>query len=233
MLGLASLGAGAFAVFDTHLEAGPVALLALGLILILITMAGRLPSRLKAGDFEAAFEEKVSDFVETAISEATPEARPRLVEALEPIAEVLPRGALSAANSYIYENMINGIIFSIISGQMSALGRPITYDAKQRDYDDFDGLLQSDNAVVPVVIKYGTRDLGAAFLVGARKWQSQVESTRLIISRMPLSRQAVEVLERYPDMYVAVIANVRDSDRLESAIEAALDRTTATRYFGP
>jgi hypothetical protein len=52
-LGLAGLGAGGAAVFITHLEAGPVALLAAGLVLALIGLGGVMPTRLKIGDNEA------------------------------------------------------------------------------------------------------------------------------------------------------------------------------------
>ena len=54
--GIAGLGAGAVAVFVTHLEAGPVALLAVGLIFMIFGLAGTLPTRLKVGDNEAAWE---------------------------------------------------------------------------------------------------------------------------------------------------------------------------------
>jgi hypothetical protein len=53
-LGLAGLGCGGVAVFTTQLEAGPVALLAVGLVLLLIGVGGRLPNRLKVGETEAA-----------------------------------------------------------------------------------------------------------------------------------------------------------------------------------
>jgi hypothetical protein len=55
VLGLAGLVAGGTAVFSTRLEAGPVALLAVGLILALMGLAGVMPTRLKVGDNEAEF----------------------------------------------------------------------------------------------------------------------------------------------------------------------------------
>lgn len=63
VLGLIGLAAGDAAVFITHLEAGPVALLAVGLLLLLIGMGRRMPNRLKIGDNEAAWD-AVEDFVE-------------------------------------------------------------------------------------------------------------------------------------------------------------------------
>jgi hypothetical protein len=55
-LGLTALGAGSVAVFTTHLEAGPVAMLAVGLIFMIVGLAGTLPIRLKVGDNEATWE---------------------------------------------------------------------------------------------------------------------------------------------------------------------------------
>ena len=54
-LGVAGLGAGGVAVFVTKLEAGPVALLAVGFLFIVVGMSGRLPNRLKIGESEAAW----------------------------------------------------------------------------------------------------------------------------------------------------------------------------------
>jgi len=45
-LGVAGLSFGAFAVFDTDNELGSLALLAVGLLLVFVALAGRLPSRL-------------------------------------------------------------------------------------------------------------------------------------------------------------------------------------------
>src|ERR1700678_3802418 len=55
-LGLVGLGSGGVAVFVIHLEEGPVPLLPGGLILLIIGVGGRLPSRLKVGENEAAWE---------------------------------------------------------------------------------------------------------------------------------------------------------------------------------
>jgi tetratricopeptide (TPR) repeat protein len=52
-LGAAGLGAGGVAVFVTKLEAGPVALLAVGFLFLIVGMSGRLPNRLKIGENEA------------------------------------------------------------------------------------------------------------------------------------------------------------------------------------
>lgn len=94
-LGLAALGSGGVAVFVTHLEAGPVALLAVGLVLLLIGAGGRLPSRLKVGENEAAWEGAVEEFVSRVAKEVPSEQAPELVEALNELAEVAPAAAVA------------------------------------------------------------------------------------------------------------------------------------------
>ena len=59
-LGVAGLGAGGVAVFVTKLEAGPVALLAVGFLFLVVGMSGRLPNRLKIGESEAAWDTEKS-----------------------------------------------------------------------------------------------------------------------------------------------------------------------------
>jgi hypothetical protein len=89
VLGLVSLGSGGVAVFVTQLEAGPVALLAVGLVLLLIGAGGRLPSRLKVGENEAAWE-AVEGFISHVADEVPSEQTPQLVEALNRLAAVAP-----------------------------------------------------------------------------------------------------------------------------------------------
>jgi hypothetical protein len=92
VIGLAALGAGGLAVFVTHLEAGPVALLVVGLILLLIGAGGRLPNRLKVGENEAAWE-AVEDFVSRVAGDVPSEQTPELIHALTELAEVAPAAA--------------------------------------------------------------------------------------------------------------------------------------------
>lgn len=109
-LGLAGLGAGGVAVFITQLEAGPVALLAVGLILLLVGAGGRLPSRLKFGDNEAAWETFVSQVVDNVPSEQTPQ----LVDALTKLAEEAPSAAAAGLGAvtarYEYEGLVMAML---------------------------------------------------------------------------------------------------------------------------
>ena len=72
VLGLIGLGAGGTAVFVTDLEAGPVALIVVGALLLFIGLAGVMPTRLKIGDNEAEWLREIGESVER-IEEKAPE----------------------------------------------------------------------------------------------------------------------------------------------------------------
>jgi hypothetical protein len=86
--GIAGLGAGGVAVFITHVEAGPVALLAVGLIFMIVALGGRLPTRLKIGENGAEWQEAAGEVIETALDAAPPSARAELAVQLRELAEV-------------------------------------------------------------------------------------------------------------------------------------------------
>lgn len=56
-LGAAGVGSGGVAVFLTHVEAGPVALIAGGVLFLFLALGGVMPTRLKIGDNEAEWQE--------------------------------------------------------------------------------------------------------------------------------------------------------------------------------
>lgn len=55
--GAAGVGSGGAAVFLTHVEAGPVALIASGVLFLFLALGGVMPTRLKIGDNEAEWQE--------------------------------------------------------------------------------------------------------------------------------------------------------------------------------
>jgi hypothetical protein len=94
-LGAAVLGAGGAAVFITDLEAGPVALLLVGAVFGLVAMSGRLPSRLKVGDSEAEWA-TVAQYVETTVTDASPDEKPDEVRRVAQLAVAAPYAASRA-----------------------------------------------------------------------------------------------------------------------------------------
>jgi hypothetical protein len=91
IFGAASFGAGAVATFTRGNEAGPVALIAAGLLLTLIAVGGRLPTRIKVGDTEAEFIGRVGDFTEKVVEVVPAENRGRVVEAVDDLSDVAPQ----------------------------------------------------------------------------------------------------------------------------------------------
>lgn len=108
ILGVAGLGAGGVAAFIAHLEAPPVALLAVGLVLALVGLAGVLPTRLKVGDNEAEFLEQrlavvLSESVEAAPTET---AREQVAEVVDRVAAIAPAAAAPAQSAYEYDKTV-------------------------------------------------------------------------------------------------------------------------------
>lgn len=69
-VGVLGAAAGTLAVFTRDVEAGPVALIFVGALLLIIALSGRLPFRLKIGDNEAEFSEEVVESFKRIIREA-------------------------------------------------------------------------------------------------------------------------------------------------------------------
>jgi hypothetical protein len=124
-LGIPALGAGGVAVFITHVEAGPVALLAVGLIFMTIALSGRLPTRLRIGDNEAEWQDFAGEVIETALDVAPPSARAELVPQLEELAEVTPRAAAPALSGIAYDaNLAWAVVQAVNKSPMLSKYRP-------------------------------------------------------------------------------------------------------------
>lgn len=98
VLGLAGLGSGGAAVFLTHVEAGPVALIAVGFLFLLIGTSGRLPNRLKIGDNEAEWYSLLLRVQETTESAARSAVRSELEHALKRLERTTPEIVTAMAN---------------------------------------------------------------------------------------------------------------------------------------
>jgi hypothetical protein len=120
-LGLAGLGAGGTAAFVTHLEAGPPSLIGMGLVLLLVGIGGRLPTRLKMGENEAAWD-AVENFVERAVEDASHGDRSDLIDALGDLAEAAPQAAASGLSAIAYHKMIKEMLGTAVSRQSRASG---------------------------------------------------------------------------------------------------------------
>jgi hypothetical protein len=82
-MGLLGIAAGAVATFTRDVEAGPVAMLALGAFFFLMGMVGYLPTRLKIGENEAEWSAAVEEVLERVIEEVPASSLPEVAQAIE------------------------------------------------------------------------------------------------------------------------------------------------------
>lgn len=235
LLGLAGLGSGGAAVFITHLEAGPVALLVVGLILLLIGMGGRMPSRIKIGENEAAWE-AVQDFVER-VTEVTPsEARPELVEALADLAKEVPQVASAGMRGLAYENLVVGMINEVLLRMPSDPASTIMFQPSTMDLG-YDARLISPDREVAVVVKHHARPLTADSIrdqldfLADEPGRTQKKIALLLISRTPMANDALRILNATGNIYAVVIEGLQDREKLAMAIYNALGLQQTGRYF--
>jgi hypothetical protein len=116
ILGLAGLGSGSAAVFITRLEAGPVALIAAGLLLVMVGLVGHAPTRLKIGDNEAEFASVVGSALETAALAARPDAQAEVSRAVEKVAELAPEVAAGAQSILAWQITIWSMLREVVPG---------------------------------------------------------------------------------------------------------------------
>lgn len=109
-LGLAGLGSGGASVYLTHLEAGPVALIAAGLILAMVGLGGVLPTRVKFQDSELEFlEQRVAVALQRGVQDASPEARKDVAALVSRVADVAPEVAGPATDYLEYEDLVGSL----------------------------------------------------------------------------------------------------------------------------
>ena len=215
------LGAGGAAVFITHVEAGPVALLIVGLVFLLIGMGGRMPNRIKAGDYEAAWE-AVQEFAVRVADEIPIEARPELLDAVGDLAEAAPSAAARALSAWLYEEQIMSML-----RELALTDGKITFDPLSNDRL-FDGVVVGLERRVAIEIKARQREVGSETLsafsgiVAIERNKAAVPITGLLVSRTKLAPAAQNRLGAAPYIYVAVIRGPEDRDKLATALVGAL-----------
>jgi hypothetical protein len=119
-LGLAGLGSGGTAVFITRQEAGPVALIAAGVVFIFVALGGVMPTRLKVGDNEAEWVNEVGQAAAAVAVSAVTENKERLNENLTRLSELMPRDhvlAPSYAGGLVYMSYIYRLAKQAIDGR--------------------------------------------------------------------------------------------------------------------
>lgn len=222
-------------MFVTHLEAGPVALLAVGLIFMIVGLAGTLPTRLKVGDNEAAWEierQAVETFVER-VADATPVANQReFLGALSDLAEDAPRIAGPALSGLAYERLVMSMIAEAVTTLREDRTLPgLNTATEQRQFDrGRDALISVDDGrKLLVEIKAFEHRLGREMLEQLQRYREQMPgpSAALLITRhgTPTS----EALARWPHTYHIVVGGREDQNELTRIMRRAFDELPRTR----
>jgi len=230
VLGLAGLGAGGAAVFITDLEAGPVALIAAGLLLLLIGIGGRMPSRLKIGDNEAAWEierEAVQTFVER-VAEDVPVANQReFLGALGELAEGAPQVAAPALLGYAYDTLMETEL-ARVAAEVSDVRR-VTPWKRLGEKGGLDFVIEATgNRFILVEVKASRRlSLAqvAAIMEKAQYYRETYPDRKtalLLVSRYPLSAAVRAMFMQVPDAACIVFRSREDDNELIDAITRLL-----------
>ena len=209
IFGLIGLGSGGAAVFITHLEAGPVALLAVGLVLLLVGIGGRLPSRLKVGDNEAAWEAEAAaqDFAERMVEDSSPGSRPDFLDALSDLARAAPQVAGPALSAVAYKAMVLELLERVVdrlnagANNAYALSRDEKFtafaDSSLAFSSPADALIRAPGVRIAVEVQAADKSMRA--LAKIRSWltaevpenMTRAEAARasgiLLITRVPMS----------------------------------------------
>jgi hypothetical protein len=235
ILGVAGMGAGGVAAFRAHLEAPPVALLAAGLILALVGMAGVMPTRLKAGDNEAEFLEQrlataLKEGVESAplTSVKAPQANSSsdqeldlrvstagiMEDLLDRIAKVSPEVAAPAQSALEYERLVQEMasrLMSLPGMQQVSSGRSALAIFFETHWSP-PGRMVSVQEFMPYYTD--ARDLAVT--------EPGDEIALIIATPSSLNGKAKDFVATRPGLYHALVRGPGDEDSLKRAIEAAL-----------
>ena len=226
-LGIASLGAGGVAVFTTHVEAGPVALLFVGLIFMIVALSGRLPTRLRIGDNEAEWQEYAGDIIETALDAAPPSTKAEIAPQLEELAEVAPRAAAPALSSLAYESNVAWSV-SQAANKIPDVQRVKTWE-RVEDVGEFDFAIEATGDRVVLIEAKGSPRLSmsqVSEIMGKAHFYREMYPDRkvglLLVSRYPLSAGIRALFMQTPNASCIVVRSREDRDALSAAINGLL-----------
>ena len=228
-LGFAALGAGGVAVFRTHLEAGPVGLLAVGLIFLIIGLSGTLPNRLKVGDNEAAWEmerQAVETFVER-VAEDIPVVNQReFLGALSDLAEDAPRFATPMFTALAYEHLVTSMLEDAVKtlAEDATLPAPVVNTESRYSNVRLDALISTaDDRNLIVELKASQRAYGRDVLRQLQVYRSKVKglSGALLVSKYPV--RGSDLLTQEPYTYYVVVEGREDQNELTRVIRRAFN----------
>jgi hypothetical protein len=237
-LGVAALGAGGVAVFITHLEAGPVGLLAVGLIFMIVGLAGTLPTRLRVGDNEAAWEierQAVETFVER-VAEDVPVANQReFLGALDDLAEDAPRFAAPLYSALAYERLVMSMLEDAVRTLDEDVNLPspvLQWQPRRADVKMDAVVYTADDRTLIVELKASQRAFGRDILRQLQVYRDRMPglSGALLISRYPV--RGSDLLTQEPYTYHVVVAGREDQNELTRVMRRAFEDLAKARRDG-
>jgi hypothetical protein len=238
-LGAASLGAGAVAVFVTHLEAGPVALLAIGLIFMIVGLAGTLPTRLKVGDNEAAWEierQAVETFVERVAEDVVPVVNQReFLGALDDLAEDAPRFAAPLYSALAYERIVKSMLEDAVRTLDEDVKLPspaLEWQPRGSDVKMDAVVSTADGRTLIIELKTSQRTSARNILGQLQVYRDRMPglSGGLLISRYHV--RGSDLLAQEPYTYYVVVAGREDQNELTRVMRRAFDDLAKARPDG-
>jgi hypothetical protein len=236
ILGIAGLGAGGAAVYLTHLEAGPVGLMAVGLIFMIIALGGVLPSRLKVGENEATWEaerEAVGRFVER-VAEGTPVVNQReFLGALSDLAEKAPEVAARGVSAVAYEQQLRAEIEDVLHEleDNSVTGRLPRYSSGifGASRNIIDATIRTPHGrLVRIEMRVSETPLSATWVEGLHQKLNRMSSdygdnrVMLAITKVPLTHAAQDLLQRYPEIHYVLYRGPEDREELKRALREVI-----------
>jgi hypothetical protein len=226
VLGLAGLGSGAAAVFITQLEAGPVALLLIGLVLLLIGIGGRMPSRIKVGDNEVAWE-AFQEFVERVVERTPKDEASELLADLTELAKDAPQAASAGLSAIAYEQLVSRMVYDAFIELPEKTPGTVGVSPFEGTDRGRDMVIDSENRTVVVQVKYPSRPLSADVVAQAAELRARLDENSdrrvaLLIVTPRVGRSALEVIKQLQGVYVAIVRGPQDRDHLVMATRAAL-----------
>jgi len=226
--GGAALLAGGAAVFLTENELGSVALLTVGILFAFFALAGLLPTRLKLGDNEIEWQERVGEALREAVDEAPPESRAALIRTITELSASAPGLASQSLSGIAREALI-----------MELLRAAIPPDVQWQSAVDSPDLMSLDAVVIDpntqhrlgIEVKAYTKPLGGSVIyhlagrfASLRKKES-IDSL-LLVTASPLTERAQEAAQE-ADILVVVASGPEDIPDVRHAILRGLQRPAA------
>jgi len=224
--GLALLIAGTVAVFLTDSDLGTAALLAAGLILVVLGVTGKLPSRISYGDKSV---EWLQDLVETSLNSADSiETKNEVIVSFGPdrLPKPAQREVSSAVGVYIaYEQSVIAALNRVRPPDASA-----SLESRRGGRDEIaDALLSHDGKHLLIEIKYRSSNrlssheispiLSRFGLVNEKIGPANL----LIVANVPPSASAAELMTRSSAVFT-LWRDEEDDSALKAAIEQGLSK---------